>query len=312
MGPLTDITKRVSNRRPPQTLSQQNHNRRSSQPALHDHSPVYRSSPPPRSEMAPTRDQPRYMTPTVASQGQSTTTRPTSRSNSRPSTPSSTDVFASRGKGFLMNAGRRLGLNNTKITRKTPSPNDEVSPTPPKDTGTTQQPTSKQSSPDKPLPSLPVATVHHRSPVVRRSLIDAKEKPLRRSLSPSNSDEKDEWPALQPSRTASLVEPRQRGVSAATVTQAMSKLDISEDTSGTEIAATGAGHHSGALESLSGQKPLLSLSHLASSPSQEPPAPSESLRRVQVPTAHRYSPQKSPRSPKIRKIPPPLSIPGKS
>ena len=211
-----------------------------------------------------------------------------------------------------MNAGRRLGLNNTKTTRKTPSPNDEVPPTPPKDTGTTQQPTSKQSSPDKPLPSLPVATVHHRSPVVRRSLIDAKEKPLRRSLSPSNSDEKDEWPALQPSRTASLVEPRQRGASAATVTQAMSKLNISEDTSGTEIAATGAGHHSGALESLSGQKPLLSLSHLASSPSQEPPAPSESIPRVQVPTAHRYSPQKSPRSPKIRKIPPPLSIPGKS
>ena len=352
MGPLTDITKSVNNRRPSQALSQQSHNRRSFQPltdveTLHDHSPVYRSSPP-RSEMAPVRDQPRYMTPTVASQAQSNTTRATSRPNSRPSTPGSADSFAGRGKGFLLNAGRRLGLNNTK-TRKIPSPNDEVPapPTPPKSTARTQQPTSKESSPEKPLPSLPVATVPCRSPVVRRSLIDAKEKPLRRSVSLSpNSDEKDEWPALQPSRDASPVYlPRQRDASAATVTQAMSKLNISEDTSRTEIPATGTGQHShvqgrtgfplienksGAgnslvaptgipttLESLPGQKPLLSMTQVNPSssqggifPSNQPSEPPESPRQVQVPTAHRYSPQKSPRSPKIRNIPPPLSIPG--
>jgi hypothetical protein len=56
--------------------------------------------------------------------------------------------------------------------------------------------------PDKPLPSLPIATIQGRSPIVRRSLIDAREKPLRRSISPSPGEKiEEEWPALSPSRT---------------------------------------------------------------------------------------------------------------
>src|SRR5437588_10553244 len=62
----------------------------------------------------------------------------------------------------------------------------------------------KETSPDKPLPSLPVATVRPRSPIVRRSLIDASEKPLRRSLSPSPGVRAhEEWPAILPSRPTS-------------------------------------------------------------------------------------------------------------
>lgn len=59
----------------------------------------------------------------------------------------------------------------------------------------------KLSPPDKPLPSLPIATVQTGSPIVRRSLIDASEKPLRRSTSPSPSQNVgEEWPTLSPSQ----------------------------------------------------------------------------------------------------------------
>jgi hypothetical protein len=63
------------------------------------------------------------------------------------------------------------------------------------------------SPPDKPLPSLPVATIQTGSPIIRRSLIDAREKPLRRSISPSPGEKaEEEWPVLFPSRTTSLQE----------------------------------------------------------------------------------------------------------
>ena len=59
----------------------------------------------------------------------------------------------------------------------------------------------KESPPDKPLPSLPVASIRSRSPIVRRSLIDASERPLRKSLSPSPGVEvHEDWPAILPSR----------------------------------------------------------------------------------------------------------------
>jgi hypothetical protein len=67
----------------------------------------------------------------------------------------------------------------------------------------------QESSPDKPLPSLPVVTVRPRSPIVRRSLIDASEKPLRKSLSPSPGVKAhEEWPAILPSRSTSTNAPR--------------------------------------------------------------------------------------------------------
>ena len=57
------------------------------------------------------------------------------------------------------------------------------------------------SPPDKPLPGLPIVTVQAGSPVIRRSLIDAREKPLRRSISPAPGANADrEWPVLVPTR----------------------------------------------------------------------------------------------------------------
>jgi hypothetical protein len=50
---------------------------------------------------------------------------------------------------------------------------------------------------EKPLPSLPVATVVTKSPVHRRSLIDATERPLRRSLTPDLGHEATEETQLR-------------------------------------------------------------------------------------------------------------------
>ena len=63
----------------------------------------------------------------------------------------------------------------------------------------------RPSLPDKPLPSLPVATIVSKSPVQRRSLIDATERTLvRRSLSPQfGQADTEEWPALSPVRPLS-------------------------------------------------------------------------------------------------------------
>ncbi|RMZ91953.1 hypothetical protein DV736_g813, partial [Chaetothyriales sp. CBS 134916] len=60
---------------------------------------------------------------------------------------------------------------------------------------------------EKPLPSLPVATVLGKSPIQRRSLIDATERPLRRSASlpppgQVSAIAEEEWPALSPYRPA--------------------------------------------------------------------------------------------------------------
>jgi hypothetical protein len=72
---------------------------------------------------------------------------------------------------------------------------------PSKDVRGTGQPEGSN-PPDKPLPSLPIATIQGGSPIVRRSLIDASEKPLRRSISSSSGENvEEEWPTLSPSRT---------------------------------------------------------------------------------------------------------------
>jgi|ERR1700722_15943091 hypothetical protein len=74
----------------------------------------------------------------------------------------------------------------------------------PKSQPTIPCPQHKESSPNKPLPSLPIATIRPRSPIVQRSLIDASEKPLRKSLSPSPGVKVHEgWPAILPSRPTS-------------------------------------------------------------------------------------------------------------
>lgn len=50
---------------------------------------------------------------------------------------------------------------------------------------------------DKPLPSLPIATCMPKITLQRRSLLDATERPLRRSVSPGTSED---WPALSPAQ----------------------------------------------------------------------------------------------------------------
>jgi hypothetical protein len=91
-----------------------------------------------------------------------------------------------------------LNINQARLNRQS-----EYT-APPKVQSGIPLPQPKGSPPDKPLPNLPVATIRSRSPIVRRSLIDASEKPLRKSLSPSPGVEAHEmWPAIQPSRPAS-------------------------------------------------------------------------------------------------------------
>ncbi|KIX92286.1 uncharacterized protein Z520_12032 [Fonsecaea multimorphosa CBS 102226] len=62
-----------------------------------------------------------------------------------------------------------------------------------------------QSPEDKPLPSLPVATVKTKSPI-RRSLIDCTERPLRRSLTPpyGGVQQQEDWPAIEPTKADTI------------------------------------------------------------------------------------------------------------
>ncbi|KIV82587.1 hypothetical protein PV11_04687 [Exophiala sideris] len=72
----------------------------------------------------------------------------------------------------------------------------------------TQRSSPSSSPKDKPLPSLPIATVKFKSPV-RRSLIDCQERPLRRSVSPPDGGpaKEEEWPTIQPSKNDAMPVP---------------------------------------------------------------------------------------------------------
>ena len=99
---------------------------------------------------------------------------------------------------------RPSGLNAGQELESPQSPSRATVHTPSSIPRLLHTPATPKSPTDKPLPSLPVATVVSRSPIIRRSLIDATEKPLRRSLSPQpGSDYEEDWPALSPERSSS-------------------------------------------------------------------------------------------------------------
>ncbi|KIX07592.1 uncharacterized protein Z518_02245 [Rhinocladiella mackenziei CBS 650.93] len=76
-------------------------------------------------------------------------------------------------------------------------------------------PPPRPSPSDKPLPSLPIATVKFKSPV-RKSLTDCTALPLRRSISPvgGGAPPQEDWPTMQPSNldTATTSKPGQSAV----------------------------------------------------------------------------------------------------
>ena len=101
MGTLSDITNSVSNRQS-QTHATSSKKRRSLQP-LDD----TESNKPLIGPTMSDRSKPRYMTPTFASKAQ----KSTPQSQSRPTTPASAGSNSSKGRGWMANAGRRLGIS---------------------------------------------------------------------------------------------------------------------------------------------------------------------------------------------------------
>lgn len=93
---------------------------------------------------------------------------------------------------------------------------------------------------DKPLPSLPIATVDTKSPLkVRRSLIDATEKPLRKSLSPHVVEE---WPALSPQKLTPASAPIEHSKDVKvslgeSIIERVKKLNISDEKSSKRITS---------------------------------------------------------------------------
>jgi hypothetical protein len=162
---------------------------------------------------------PHFMTSTPAFRAQVST----SPSQMRPSTPAPPDLNVSKPSGWVTSAGKRLGFTTPKskkneiMTTKNVSVSAAAKPqrkslrvSPPNVTNSEKLRRSilQQGSPsDKPLPSLPIATSVTKSPVHPRSLIDATEKPLRRSASSSPGFQAVvDWPALSPLQpTSSLL-----------------------------------------------------------------------------------------------------------
>ncbi|RMZ84142.1 hypothetical protein DV738_g536, partial [Chaetothyriales sp. CBS 135597] len=118
-------------------------------------------------------------------------------------------LFASASK--ILKPGAARGQNIAHNTSSTPLHSFRKIETPPSYIPVKRaayvSPAPSTSPPDKPLPSLPVATVVGKSPIQSRSLIDAAERPLRRSVSlppPGQvaAELEEEWPALSPYRPA--------------------------------------------------------------------------------------------------------------
>ncbi len=126
MGTLADITNSVSNRQP-QTHATSSIKRRSLQP-LDDNE----SNKPLIDSTTSEGSKPRYMTPTFASKAQ----KSLSQSQPRPATPASAGSNSSKGRGWIINAGRRLGIT-------TPRPKKETKPQ--------EEPPTARSSPGQDL-----------------------------------------------------------------------------------------------------------------------------------------------------------------
>ena len=204
MGALSDVTQTVSNRH--QELKPPAVNKRRSVASFDGNFPLNGN------DMV---DQTRrhYMSPTVASHGQGIKSQQT---DVRPVTPASS---SSGRKDWKTRIGINKPLSKKKGIAPSPAPlsddyggvgllrstnNNGCLVTEHQPKSVLSLDTPRDSSPNKPLPSLPIAVVQPEVPIARRSLIDASEKPLRRSVTPSGSsspapeDVNSEWPALFP------------------------------------------------------------------------------------------------------------------
>ncbi|KAI9877477.1 MAG: hypothetical protein M1830_003802 [Pleopsidium flavum] len=155
---------------------------------------------------------PRFMSPTVASKSQAAT--PVAKVGDQTSTPTSFGSSTAKGRNWVASAVKRVGMRRSG--ERTPQSEEEVPPgnangltgldeisTIPKSnlqaiaTSTT---TTKSVLTEKPLPSPPMAQIITTSPVKEtRTLIDASEKPLRRSP-PGKPQQEEDWPVLFPEK----------------------------------------------------------------------------------------------------------------
>ncbi|KAL9098661.1 MAG: hypothetical protein Q9163_005723 [Psora crenata] len=202
MGALSDITAKANNtKRPPDASST-----------------GYQALSSPGKETLGENRSPHFMTPTFASK-QLTTPTTNERHRSTTPVPVNTTKLDNNGNTFLKTAARRVGLRYTadgrpRSQKEVVPKHDQNIPFPDKLATATrfndsESPPSvgKQSkaiSPkDKPLPTPPIAQVDTTSPIeVSASLIDASEKPLRRSPTALPGLIED-WPVLYPQRAES-------------------------------------------------------------------------------------------------------------
>ena len=220
MGKLSDITARASN----------TGKRQSSNPK------GYRPLKSIQKENIIEPESPNFMSPTISSSRQSSSPRPNSQNSPVPPNPVKADSNA-----WMKGAAKRVGVprrtsggdgmpRSRKESLKMRQPKKAIS-FPDKvcsrssyvmtivlthrQLGTSSRNNSSASPPplplpvkispkDKPLPSPPVILLDPSSPKREsKTLIDATEKPLRRSPSDANGFEADEWPVLHPARPAS-------------------------------------------------------------------------------------------------------------
>ncbi|MCJ1425837.1 hypothetical protein MMC29_003737 [Sticta canariensis] len=199
MGALTDITAKANNtaKRSPNTPST------SASQALDS----------PNTDKNLTKGKsPRFMSPTLSSTQQAATK--VSKAQDRNTTPSSLLSKKAQGSNWMASAAKRVGFrrggDETPHARKAGIPSKAISfPDKLATPSYVKISDSPVSSPvqflttppsEKPLPSPPIAQLAKTSPMKEaRSLIDASEKPLRRSP-PGMPHKQEEWPVLSPQK----------------------------------------------------------------------------------------------------------------
>ncbi|MCJ1462421.1 hypothetical protein MMC07_001022 [Pseudocyphellaria aurata] len=202
MGVLTDITAKANN---------SNAKRSSSSTSISIASNTQAQYSTKTDEDRTKAKSPRYMSPTLSSTQQ--TAAKASKAHDHDSTPSSS-CNKTQGNNWMSSAAKRVGFRRSGdgtprtdkagISSRTMCFPDKLATT-----SYATIPNSPVSSPvqsvttplsEKPLPSPPVAQIVKTSPMKEaRSLIDASEKPLRRSP-PGMPHTQEEWPALSPQK----------------------------------------------------------------------------------------------------------------
>ncbi|KAL8924346.1 MAG: hypothetical protein Q9208_004128 [Pyrenodesmia sp. 3 TL-2023] len=198
MGTLTDITSRAVNK-----------NLRGAGSPLH----TPKKTPSHPENNAKTNN---FMTPTMASSTKANASS-SSKKHTRTSTPTTMNIEKAVGGKWMTSAAKRVGFrrvggDGTLRSKKEGSKQsynavtfpDKLSASSQTHTPDAPRPSRLPSSPltNKPLPSPPIAQVHTGYIEEPRSLIDASEKPLRRT-SPKSPQAKEEWPILFPQKSTS-------------------------------------------------------------------------------------------------------------